>query len=205
MARTEQGGIFLAVSAAFPRRKGGRSRRCRIDDKVRVNHQIRLSPVRLIGAGGEQVGVVPLEEAKRIAEEAGLDLVEVAPDARPIVVRIMDFGKHRFEAAKKAREARKKESRVSVKQIKLRPNIDDHDLETKLGHVKRFLGEGDKVRVTIMFRGRDLRRPENGRKVLDRVIELLNDQAIVESAPGEIVNRDMSMTLAPRKTGTAHH
>jgi translation initiation factor IF-3 len=164
-----------------------------------------LSPVRLIGAGGEQVGVVPLEEAKRIAEEAGLDLVEVAPDARPIVVRIMDFGKHRFEAAKKAREARKKESRVSVKQIKLRPNIDDHDLETKLGHVKRFLGEGDKVRVTIMFRGRDLRRPENGRKVLDRVIEKLNDQAIVESAPGEIVNRDMSMTLAPRKTGAAHH
>lgn len=164
-----------------------------------------MSPVRLIGAGGEQVGVVPLEEAKRIAEEAGLDLVEVAPDARPIVVRIMDFGKHRFEAAKKAREARKKESRVSVKQIKLRPNIDDHDLETKLGHVKRFLGEGDKVRVTIMFRGRDLRRPENGRKVLDRVIEKLNDQAIVESAPGEIVNRDMSMTLAPRKTGVAHH
>jgi translation initiation factor IF-3 len=164
-----------------------------------------LSPVRLIGAGGEQVGVVPLEEAKRIAEEAGLDLVEVAPDARPIVVRIMDFGKHRFEAAKKAREARKKESRVSVKQIKLRPNIDDHDLETKLGHVKRFLGEGDKVRVTIMFRGRDLRRPENGRKVLDRVIEKLNDQAIVESAPGEIVNRDMSMTLAPRKAGAVHH
>lgn len=164
-----------------------------------------MSPVRLIGAGGEQVGVVPLEEAKRIAEESGLDLVEVAPDARPIVVRIMDFGKHRFEAAKKAREARKKESRVSVKQIKLRPNIDEHDLETKLAHVKRFLGEGDKVRVTIMFRGRDLRRPENGRKVLDRVIELLNDQAIVESAPGEIVNRDMSMTLAPRKAGAAHH
>ena len=164
-----------------------------------------MSPVRLIGAGGEQVGVVPLEEAKRIAEEAGLDLVEVASEARPIVVRIMDFGKHRFEAAKKAREARKKESRVSVKQIKLRPNIDDHDLETKLGHVKRFLGEGDKVRVTIMFRGRDLRRPENGRKVLDRVIEMLNNDAIVESAPGEIVNRDMSMTLAPRKAGAAHH
>lgn len=205
MALARQGGIFRSFSAAFPRRKGGRSRRCRIDDKVRVNQQIRLSPVRLIGAGGEQVGVVPLEEAKRIAEEAGLDLVEVAPDARPIVVRIMDFGKHRFEAAKKAREARKKESRVSVKQIKLRPNIDDHDLETKLGHVKRFLGEGDKVRVTIMFRGRDLRRPENGRKVLDRVIEKLNDQAIVESAPGEIVNRDMSMTLAPRKAGAVHH
>jgi translation initiation factor IF-3 len=164
-----------------------------------VNNQIRLSPVRLIGAGGEQVGVVPLEEARRIAEEAGLDLVEVAAEARPIVVRIMDFGKHRFETAKKAREARKKETRIAVKQIKLRPAIDGHDLETKLSHAKRFLAEGDKVRVTIMFRGRDLRRPENGRKVLDRVIEILADLAVIESAPGEIINRDMSMTLAPRK------
>ncbi len=164
-----------------------------------MNHQIRLSPVRLIGAGGEQVGVVTIEEARRMAEEAGLDLVEVAPEARPIVVKIMDWGKHRFETAKKAREARKKEARIEVKQLKLRPNIDDHDLETKLGHAKRFLTDGDKVRVTIMFRGRDLRRPENGRKVLDRVIEILADLAIVEAAPGEIVNRDMSMTLAPKR------
>lgn len=134
-----------------------------------------------------------------MAEEAGLDLVEVASEARPIVVKIMDWGKHRFEAAKKAREARKKESRIEVKQLKLRPNIDEHDLETKLGHAKRFLADGDKVRVTIMFRGRDLRRPENGRKVLDRVVEMLTDLAIVESAYGEIINRDMSMTLAPKK------
>lgn len=134
-----------------------------------------------------------------MAEEAGLDLVEVASEARPIVVKIMDYGKHRFEAAKKAREARKKESRIEVKQLKLRPNIDEHDLDTKLGHAKRFLADGDKVRVTIMFRGRDLRRPENGRKVLDRVIAMLTDLAIVESAPGEIINRDMSMTLAPKK------
>ena len=164
-----------------------------------MNQQIRLSPVRLIGAEGEQVGVVPIEEARRIAEEAGLDLVEVAAEARPIVVRIMDYGKHRFEAAKKVRDARKKETRIVVKQLKLRPAIDEHDLNTKLAHAKRFLSEGDKVRVTIMFRGRDLRRPENGRKVLERVIEILNDSAIVESAPGEIINRDMSMTLAPRK------
>ena len=134
-----------------------------------------------------------------MAEEAGLDLVEVASEARPIVVKIMDWGKHRFEAAKKAREARRKESRIEVKQLKLRPNIDEHDLDTKLGHAKRFLADGDKVRVTIMFRGRDLRRPENGRRVLDRVIELLAELAIVESAPGEIVNRDMSMTLAPKR------
>ena len=126
--------------------------------------------------------------------------MEVAPDARPIVVRIMDWGKHRFEANKRAREARKKESRISVKQVKLRPNIDDHDLETKLNHARRFLEDGDKVKVTIMFRGRDLRRPENGRKLLDRVIEMMAEVALVEAAPGAIINRDMSMILGPRRS-----
>ena len=111
----------------------------------------------------------------------------------------MDWGKHRFETAKKAREARKRESRIAVKQVKLRPNIDDHDLETKLNHARRFLAAGDKVKVTIMFRGRDLRRPENGRKLLARVIEIMDDVAIVEMAPGPIVNRDMNMVLAPKK------
>jgi translation initiation factor IF-3 len=164
-----------------------------------VNEQIRLSPVRLIGADGEQVGIVPIEEARQLAAEEGLDLVEVAPDARPIVVRVMDWGKHRFEANKKAREARKKESRITIKQVKLRPNINDHDLDTKLNHARRFLAGGDKVKVTIMFRGRDLRRPENGRKLLERVIEIMEEVALVESAPGGIVNRDMSMVLAPRK------
>lgn len=125
--------------------------------------------------------------------------MEVAADARPIVVRVMDWGKHRFEAAKKAREARKKEARVSVKQVKVRPMIDDHDLGTKVGHARRFLTEGDKVKVTVMFRGRDLRRPENGRKVLDKVIELLGDIGVVEAAPGDIINRDMSMVLGPRR------
>ncbi len=165
-----------------------------------MNEQIRLSPVRLIGADGEQVGIVPIEEARQLAAEEGLDLVEVAPDARPIVVRVMDWGKHRFEANKKAREARKKESRISIKQVKLRPNINDHDLDTKLNHARRFLAAGDKVKVTIMFRGRDLRRPENGRKLLERVIEIMEEVAVVESAPGAIVNRDMSMVLGPRKS-----
>lgn len=171
----------------------------RIEDKVRINDQIHLSPVRLVGADGEQVGIVPLDQAKSAAQDAGLDLVEVSSSSRPIVVRIMDWGKHRFEANKKAREARKKESRITVKQVKLRPNIDDHDLNTKLKHARRFLGEGDKVKVVIMFRGRDLRRPENGRKLLDRVIEILGDIATVESAPGAIVNRDMSMVLSPKR------
>jgi translation initiation factor IF-3 len=111
----------------------------------------------------------------------------------------MDYGKHRFEVNKKAREARKKESRITVKQVKLRPNIDIHDLGTKLNHARRFLGDGDKVKVVIMFRGRDMRRPENGRKLLSKVIEILGDLAIVEAAPGAIVNRDMSMILAPKK------
>ncbi len=159
--------------------------------------------MRLVGADGQQVGIVPLDEARRTAREAGLDLVEVAPDSRPIVVRVMDWGKHRFEANKKAREARKKEARVTLKQVKLRPNINIHDLQTKLKHAKRFLGEGDKVKVTIMFRGRDMRRPENGRKLLQKVIEILDDCAQVESAPGAIVNRDMNMVLAPRKGAQA--
>ncbi len=123
----------------------------------------------------------------------------MAAEARPIVVRVMDWGKHRFEANKKAKEARKKETRIVVKQVKLRPNINQHDLETKLKHARRFLTAGDKVKVTIMFRGRDLRRPENGRKLLDRVIEMLADMANVEAAPGAIVNRDMTMVLGPRR------
>jgi translation initiation factor IF-3 len=200
--------VFAAVGcyirSAFRQGSGKRSRSqfrryVRIDEKVRVNDQIHLSPVRLIAADGEQVGIVPLDQARKAALEAGLDLVEVSSASRPIVVRIMDYGKHRFEANKKAREARKKESRITIKQVKLRPNIDDHDLETKLNHARRFLGEGDKVKVVIMFRGRDMRRPENGRKLLSRVIEILAEEAAIESAPGGIVNRDMSMVLAPRK------
>ena len=171
-----------------------------IEQNVRVNDQIRLSPVRLINADGEQLGIVPLDQARQVAAEAGLDLVEVAAEARPIVVRIMDWGKHRFEANKKAREARKKESRITIKQVKLRPNINIHDLETKLSHARRFLKEGDKVKVTIMFRGRDMRRPENGRKLLERVIEILAEEAVVESGPSPIVNRDMTMVLVPAKT-----
>ncbi len=116
------------------------------------------------------------------------------------MVRVMDWGKHRFEANKKAKEARKKETRIVVKQVKLRPNINQHDLETKLKHARRFLSAGDKVKVTIMFRGRDLRRPENGRKLLDRVIEMLTDVSIVEAAPGGIVNRDMTMVLGTRRS-----
>ena len=158
-----------------------------------------MSPVRLVGADGEQVGIVPLDEARQAAVAAGLDLVEVASEARPIVVRIMDWGKHQFEAKRKAKEARKKESRISVKQVKLRPNISIHDLETKLNHARRFLEAGDKVKITIMFRGRDMRRPENGRKLLARATEMLKEVAMVEVGPGAIINRDLSMVIAPKR------
>jgi len=144
------------------------------------------------------VGIVPLDEARRTAADAGLDLVEVAPDSRPIVVRVMDWGKHRFEANKKAREARKKEARVSVKQVKLRPNINDHDLETKLKNARRFLMDGDKVKVTVMYRGREMVHRELGRKQLDRVVDMLGPIASVENPP-RMEGRFLSMILVPNR------
>ena len=169
------------------------------DDKqrVRVNHQIRISPVRLVGADGQQVGVVPIEEAQRAAREAGLDLVEVAPMARPPVVKIMDYGKYRFEQAKAARAARKKQHNIQVKEVKYRPGISDHDFEFKTRHARAFLEEGNKVKLTMMFRGRQVTHPELGREVLDRVYNELQDVGKVEATP-KLEGRNMTMVLAPK-------
>jgi translation initiation factor IF-3 len=164
---------------------------------VRVNRQIRISPVRLIGADGQQVGVVPVEEALRAAEERGLDLVEVAPMARPPVVKIMDYGKYRFEQAKAARAAKKKQHVIQVKEVKYRPNISDHDFEFKTRHAREFLEEGNKVKLTLMFRGRQVTHPELGREVLDRVYEEVKDIAKIETA-SKLEGRNMTMVLAPR-------
>lgn len=164
--------------------------------KHRVNNKIRFSPVRLIGADGSQVGVVPLDEAKQRAREAGLDLVEVAATARPIVCKIMDYGRHAYELEKKAKESKKQQHQIETKEVKLRPNIDDHDLATKLGMAKRFLKKGKHVKVTIMFRRREMRRPEIGYQLLERVVEELDDIATVESAPPpKLPGRDLSMVL----------
>lgn len=166
------------------------------EQRVRVNDQIRISPVRLIGGDGEQVGIVSLEEARERADEAELDLVEVAPDARPPVCKLMDYGKYRYEEQRKAREARRKQHTVSVKEVKYRPGIEDHDFQFKTRHVRRFLTDGDKARITIMFRGRQMAHPEFGLEVMERVVEAVKDIGKVESGPTR-EGRTMSMVLAP--------
>ena len=164
----------------------------------RINERIRVPEVRLVGPNGEQVGIVRVEDALRLAAEADLDLVEVAPMAKPPVAKLMDFGKYKYEAAMKAREARKNQVNTVIKEIKLRPKIDSHDYGTKKGHVERFLGAGDKVKVTIMFRGREQSRPELGFRLLQRLAEDVVELGTVESAPKQD-GRNMIMVLAPTK------
>lgn len=153
--------------------------------------------MRLIDAEGEQVGVVPVDEALRAAEARGLDLVEVAPMARPPVVKIMDYGKYRFEQAKAARAARKKQHVIHVKEVKYRPGISEHDFEFKTRHARTFLEEGNKVKLTMMFRGRQVTHPELGKEVLDRVFDVLKDIAKVETE-SKLEGRNMTMVIAPK-------
>lgn len=152
----------------------------------------------MVGPNGEQVGIVRVEDALRLAAEADLDLVEVAPMAKPPVAKLMDFGKYKYEAAMKAREARKNQVNTVIKEIKLRPKIDSHDYGTKKGHVERFLSAGDKVKVTIMFRGREQSRPELGFRLLQRLAEDVVELGTVESAPKQD-GRNMIMVLGPTK------
>jgi translation initiation factor IF-3 len=169
-----------------------------ISVEPRINDRIRIPEVRLVGAEGEQIGIVPIGEAMRMAQEQDLDLVEVAPMARPPVCKIMDYGKFKYEEALRAKEARKKQSLTIIKEIKLRPKIDPHDYGTKKGHVERFLKAGDKVKVTIMFRGREQSRPELGYRLLQRLADDVTDLGLVESAPKQD-GRNMIMVLAPHK------
>ena len=161
-----------------------------------MNDDIRVSPVRLIDNEGEQVGVVSIEEARELADERGYDLVEVAPDARPPVVRLMDYGRFKYEQAKAEKEAKKKQHKVEVKQVKFRPKIEEHDFNFKTRHAREFIEEGNKVKVTVMFRYRELRRPELGEELLDRIVEELSDVAKVQSRSG-MDNRNMTMVLVP--------
>jgi translation initiation factor IF-3 len=157
-----------------------------------------VETVRLIDGDGENRGVVPLAQAQEIANAAGLDLVEVAADARPPVCRIMDYGKWRYEQEQKAKQARRHQSTITIKEIKFRPKIDPHDYATKKGHVERFLRHRDKVKITIMFRGRELMHPERGEAILLRLAEELKDIALVESRPN-LDGRNMVMMLGPVK------
>jgi translation initiation factor IF-3 len=155
--------------------------------------------VRLIQDDGEQIGIVSIDEARERAEQRRMDLVEVAAEARPPVVKMMDYGKYKYEAARATREARKKQHTIKVKEVKFRPGIEDHDYQFKVGHARRFLDEGNKVKLTMMFRGRQVTHPEIGLEVLSRVTGDLEDVGIVESQPN-MEGRIMSMVLAPLKS-----
>ncbi len=167
-----------------------------ITGKLRVNEMIRCPQVRLISGNGEQLGIQPIEEAQRIALEQDLDLVEVAPQASPPVCKIMDYGKFCYEQEQKQKAARKNQSIIVVKEMKMRPKIDIHDYRTKKKHIVRFLSEAHKVKVTIMFRGREMTHTELGLKLLNRLSEELSDMATVEARP-RLDGRNMTMVLTP--------
>ena len=169
-----------------------------ISSEPRINDRIRVPEVRLVGPEGEQVGIVPIGKALELAAEADLDLVEVAPMARPPVCKLMDFGKFKYESAQKAREARRNQTLTVIKEMKLRPKIDPHDYETKKGHVERFLKQGDKVKITIMFRGREQSRPELGFRLLQKLAEDITELGFVESSPKQD-GRNMVMVVAPHR------
>ncbi|MBF7083913.1 translation initiation factor IF-3 [Desulfallas sp. Bu1-1] len=164
----------------------------------RINEDIRAREVRVIDADGNQLGVLPLRDALRIADERQLDLVEVAPQAKPPVCRIMDYGRYRYEQSKREKEAKKKQRIITVKEVKLRPNIEDHDFEVKARNAIRFLKDGDKVKATIMFRGRQIVHPDLGKQLLVRLAEKVADLANVERPP-KLEGKNMIMILAPKQ------
>ncbi|MGQ4490389.1 translation initiation factor IF-3 [Streptomyces sp. SAS_281] len=172
-----------------------------ISAEPRINDRIRVPEVRLVGPSGEQVGIVPLAKALELAQEYDLDLVEVAATARPPVCKLMDYGKFKYESAMKAREARKNQAHTVIKEMKLRPKIDPHDYDTKKGHVVRFLKQGDKVKITIMFRGREQSRPELGFRLLQRLASDVEELGFIESNPKQD-GRNMIMVLGPHKKKT---
>jgi translation initiation factor IF-3 len=163
-----------------------------------VNERIRVPQVRLISETGDQVGVIPTEQALRYAQERDLDLVEVAADARPPVCRVLDYSKYKYEQDQKAKAARKHQQQVTIREMKLRPKIATHDYETKRGHVRRFLDNGDKVKVTIMFRGRETTHPERGEQLLMRLAEDVEDLGTIEQRPS-LDGRNMTMVMNPLK------
>jgi len=171
-------------------------------DTTRINERIDASEVRLVGADGEQVGILSRDDALERAREADLDLVVVAEQAKPPVCRLLDYSKYKYEQEQRAKAARKHQQQINVREIKLRPKIADHDYETKKGHVERFLRQQDKVKVTIMFRGREQAYPERGRALLQRLFTDLDEIAVIEQEP-EQEGRNMHMLLAPTRAANA--
>ncbi|MFO7582156.1 translation initiation factor IF-3 [Guyparkeria sp.] len=166
-------------------------------DDPRINDQINVREVRLVDENGEQVGVVPTDDAMSRAQEAGMDLVEVSPTAKPPVCKIMDFGKFKYQQSKKAAEARKKQKQIEIKEVKFRPGTEDHDYQVKLRNATRFLESGDKVKVTLRFRGREMAHRDLGAELLARIAEDLDTLATVEQKP-RMEGRQATMVMAPR-------
>ncbi|AET65870.1 translation initiation factor IF-3 [Desulfosporosinus orientis DSM 765] len=169
-----------------------------ISKDLRINDEIRIRDVRLVGEEGEQLGIMPTRDAMNLAIEKSLDLVEIAPTAKPPVCKLMDYGKYKYEQAKRDKEARKKQKSMEIKEVKLRPNIEDHDFETKARNAQRFLQDGDKVKVTIMFRGREVTHPELGRTLCVRLAEFCKAESTIEREP-KLEGRNMIMILASAK------
>jgi translation initiation factor IF-3 len=167
-------------------------------DTTRINERIRVPEVRVIGEDGQQVGVMRTDEALRYAQERDLDLVEVAPEARPPVCRVLDYSKYKYEQAQKQKAARKHQTQITIREIKFRPKIAEQDYATKKRHVERFLRHKDKVKITIMFRGREVTHPERGQMILDRLAEELDELAVIEQRPN-LDGRNMTMLLGPSK------
>ena len=163
-----------------------------------INEQIRDREVRLIGPDGEQIGVVSSREAQKIADEAGLDLVKIAPNAKPPVCKVIDYGKYRYDLARKEKDAKKKQKTVELKEIRLSPNIDTNDLNTKMNAAKKFLAKGYKVKITLRFRGREMAHMNSSKHILDDLAEQLSDIAVVEKAP-KIEGRSIGMVLAEKR------
>lgn len=166
---------------------------------MRINERIRVREIRVIDDGGQQLGIMPPQQALVIARQKGLDLVEISATAVPPVCRIMDFGKYQYQEQKRAREARKHQKVIEVKEIKFRPKVDEHDYQFKKKHIERFLSDGDKVKATIFFRGREMAHPEIGRRILERLIDELADIAIAENTPQREGNQ--MHTILSRKPG----
>ncbi|MDY6843384.1 MAG: translation initiation factor IF-3 [Thermodesulfobacteriota bacterium] len=172
--------------------------------EYRINRKISANEVRVIGPDGAQMGIFPIAEALRLAEEAALDLVEVSPGSQPPVCRIMDYGKLKYQQSKKAHEAKKRQSFINVKVVKLRPTTDEHDLQIKVKNIRRFLERGDKTKVTVFFKGREIVYSKSGMEIIGKISKQIEDVGIVEKPP-KMEGRTLTMTVAPRKAKGVQH
>ena len=176
---------------------GARIARPKYPGKIKINEYIKANEVRVIDPDGNQVGIIPTDQALAAATEFGLDLVEISPNANPPVCKIMDYGRYKYQQTKKQQEAKKKQSAFQIKEIKVRPKTSDHDLNVKIGHMKRFLKKKDKVKVTVMFRGREISLSDRGIELLERIAEEITELSVIEQAP-KFEGRNLMMVLAPK-------